>query len=94
MKVKENGIKPSTWKLDVKCSRCEAVLEVSYEDIHINVSRKTTFFSVKRVLKFYVICSECGEKIEIDAEEIPNIIKMEIFDNMDIVEKLLKFYFS
>ena len=94
MKVKKNGMKPSTWRMDVNCNRCKATIEISYKDIEIVREKKNTFWAEKYILKCYIICPECGEKIEIDERNIPFTIRRQIIEDMDVVQYLMLFYFS
>ena len=94
MEVTKSGIKPSTWRHELICPRCEAHLRISRKDIFIKTSTKETLFSYKHVLNYYIDCPECGCRIKLNEEKLPYVIKKAIFDNMDIVERLLNFYFS
>ena len=94
MKVKKSGIKPSTWREEFECPRCEANLEISWKDIYIRTTRKETFFSYKHILHYCITCSECGCKIELDEEDIPEVIRKKVFDNMDMFDRMINFYFT
>ena len=94
MEVTKKGIEPSTWREEVICPRCEAHLKISYKDIFMERSKKKTFFSYKYILHYLVKCPTCGKKIILNENKLPNIIKRKVIDNMDLVDKLLMFYFS
>ena len=94
MEVKKAGIKPSTWSEEVICPRCEATLKISWKDIFIRTSRKETLFSSKHILHYYINCCECGCRIKLNEDKLPYVIKKKVYDNMDIFDRLLNFYFS
>lgn len=94
MKVIQPGINPETWRKEVKCTRCECHLKISWQDIHILTTRKYSLFSYKHILHYYIKCSECSSKIELSEEKLPYIIKKKVYDNMGMVDRLLNFYFT
>lgn len=94
MEVTKQGITPKTWRGKVRCPRCEAGLKISWKDIFIRTTRKETLFSHKHILHYRITCSECGCIIELDDDDIPEVIQKKVFDNMDMYDRMMNFYFT
>lgn len=94
MEVTKPGIQAKTWRKEVKCPRCECHLKISWKDIFILTTRKATFLSYEHILHYYIKCPECGHSMELNEKQIPYVIKEKVYNNMDIVDRLLNFYFS
>ena len=67
--IKKGKLVDSTsWKREVTCRRCEAILEIEYTDLQ--TGRKTgggNPHDLYEVRYMYVICPECNAEIELVA---------------------------
>jgi len=94
VEVKKEGIKPSTWRMDVICPNCKAELSVGYKDLGIEViTKERILLPTKRIPYFTVRCSECRKKHHIKPVDIPLIIREAVMDEMDSEVLFIKLYF-
>ena len=89
MEVKKKGIDPKTWRYDGICPHCKAELLVGYKDINM-YSERSIF---KTSLRFTIRCCECGHALRLEEKHIPSIIRQAIFNEMDVMDRLIKLFF-
>lgn len=95
MEIKQNGINPSIWKEEIKCPRCNALLEISVKDISTRTKSKRDFWGKKSyIASFTVNCTNCNTKIILNKEKLPSLITEYLLKARDPVETFLDIYFS
>lgn len=98
MEVKQQGIKPSNWKKDVRCPHCQALLEITVKDISIRTEANRNFWGTKKITTFFrVKCSECKGKFRIPKDNLPSIIVDYLYDHRapnDFLTDFFTCYFS
>lgn len=73
MKVLAYSIDPKKWTLAVTCHWCKSQVEVNADDLHHEGERGD--YVDPGWDKYTCECGACGETIEIDEKQLPNIIQ-------------------
>ena len=98
MKIKRNGISPSTWKKEVVCPYCNALLELSVKDISIRTKPKRNFWGNKKFITLFIVkCPNCNTSIRLNQKDLPSLIIDYLYKHRDsnhFIEDFLICYFS
>lgn len=98
MEIKRNGINPSTWKKEVECPYCNALLAISAKDISIRCEPRINFLCTKKIDRLFIVkCKECNSNIRLKRRELPSIIIDYLDDHRDpnqLLEDFFICYFS
>lgn len=98
MEIKRNGISPSTWKKEVTCPHCNALLEISVKDISIRTKPKRDFWGTKKFMTLFIVkCKACKSTIRLNKENLPSIIIDYLYNHRnpnDFIEDFFECYFS
>lgn len=93
MEIKRKGISPSTWKSDVECPHCHAILTVSVKDISIRTKPKRNAWGTKKfVTLFQIKCKECKSTINLKEEKLPGRIIDYLYNHRDSNHFLVDFF--
>lgn len=67
MKVKKKGnlVDPVTWKKEVRCGHCTAVLEIDRSDLRVARKTEGDQWGPYEEIYHYVICPECDTHVTV-----------------------------